>query len=116
MVAPCTVERIAVSAPRERRRRQRPRKPIRALSVLRLLALLAVWGASFGAAVVALSVRTLNEELPADLTTLLDYSPSRKSLVISADGEEIGAFSIENRKQVPLDRMPPHVPAAFVSA
>jgi penicillin-binding protein 1A len=107
-----------VSAPRERRRRHRraTRTPIKALSVLRLLLLLTVWGASLGAAVVALAVRTLNEELPADLTTLLDYSPSRKSLVISADGEEIGAFSIENRKQVPLDRMPPHVPAAFVSA
>ena len=86
------------------------------LSILRLLLLFAVWGGSAGAAVLALTVRTLNDELPADLTTLLDYTPSRKSLLISSDGEEIGAFSIENRKMVPLDRMPPHVPAAFISA
>ena len=36
--------------------------------------------------------------------------------MLSSDGEEIGAFSIENRRIVALDRMPPHVPAAFLSA
>ena len=34
--------------------------------------------------------------------------------MLSSDGEEIGAFSIENRRIVPLERMPPHVPAAFL--
>src|SRR6185436_7590109 len=55
-------------------------------------------------------------ELPKDLSQLLDYQPSRKSVVLSSDGEEIGAFSIENRRIVALDRMPPHIPAAFLSA
>ena len=36
--------------------------------------------------------------------------------MLSSDGEEIGAFSIENRRIVALERMPPHVPAAFLSA
>ena len=58
---------------------------------------------------------TVNAELPADLRKLADYQPSRKSLVYSSDGEEVGEFSIENRKVVSLDRIPPHVPAAFIS-
>ncbi|MEJ7603778.1 MAG: PBP1A family penicillin-binding protein [Kofleriaceae bacterium] len=36
--------------------------------------------------------------------------------MLSSDGEEIGTFSIENRRIVELERMPPHLPAAFLSA
>ena len=96
--------------PRKRRRR------LRTVSVLRLGFLLAIYGASFAAAAVFYAVQTINDELPKDLSALLDYQPSRKSVVLSSDGEEIGAFSIENRRIVALDRMPPHVPAAFLSA
>lgn len=89
---------------------------MRRLSVLRLLLLLLVYGLSFGAAAVYFVVSTINEDLPADLTQLLDYRPYRKSVVLATDGDEIGTFSIENRQIVPLDRMPPQVPAAFLSA
>ena len=98
--------------PRKRRRRRR----LRTVSVLRLGFLLAIYGASLAAAVLYFAVQTINDELPKDLSQLLDYQPSRKSVVLSSDGEEIGAFSIENRRIVALDRMPPHVPAAFLSA
>jgi penicillin-binding protein 1A len=98
--------------PRPKRRKRR----LRAVSVLRLALLLLVYGASMGAATAYLAITTVNKELPADLTELLDYQPNRKSIVLSSDGEEVGAFSIENRKIVALERMPPHVPAAFLSA
>jgi penicillin-binding protein 1A len=96
--------------PRKRRRR------LRTVSVLRLGFLLAIYAASFAAAALYYAVQTINDELPGDLSQLLDYQPSRKSVVLSSDGEEIGGFSIENRQIVALDRMPPNVPAAFLSA
>jgi len=89
---------------------------LRAVSVLRLVFLLGVYGGSMGAAATYLAVTTLNQELPQNLTQLLEYQPNRRSVVLSSDGEEIGAFSIENRKIVTLERMPPHVPAAFLAA
>ncbi|HMG52876.1 MAG TPA: PBP1A family penicillin-binding protein [Kofleriaceae bacterium] len=98
--------------PRNRRRRRR----LQTISVLRLGFLLLVYGVSLGAATLYLAIQTVNDELPEDLSQLLDYQPNRKSVVLSSDGEEIGAFSIENRRIVALDRMPPHVPAAFLSA
>src|SRR6185436_9702943 len=97
-------------APRRRRKR------LRAFSILRLLFLLLVYGASLGAATLYYVVMTINDELPKDLSQLLDYQPNRKSVVLSSDGDEVGAFSIENRRIVALERMPPHVPAAFISA
>lgn len=84
--------------------------------MFRLAFLLLVYGASLGAASIYLAVSTINEELPPDLSQLLDYQPNRKSVVLSSDGEEVGAFSIENRRIIALERMPPHVPAAFLSA
>jgi penicillin-binding protein 1A len=84
--------------------------------VLRLLFLLFIYGASLGAAALYFAVTTISEELPDDLTVLLDYQPNRKSVVLSSEGEEVGTFSIENRRIVALERMPPHVPAAFLSA
>src|SRR4051812_49650130 len=86
------------------------------VSLLRLGFLLALYGASLLAATVYLVIQTINDELPKDLSQLLDYQPNRKSVVLSSDGEEIGAFSIENRRIVALDRLPPHVPAAFLAA
>ncbi len=97
----------------DRRKRVRRR---RRLSILRLLALLLIYGLSLGAAALYFAVQTVNRDLPQDLTQLLDYQPSRASVVLSSDGVEIGAFSIENRRIVSLDRMPAHVPEAFVAA
>jgi penicillin-binding protein 1A len=96
---------------------KRRRRRLRTFSLLRLVFLLVVYLASFAAATLYLVVTTINAELPRDFTRLLDphYQP-RKSVVLSEDGEEVGAFSIENRRTIPLERMPPHVPAAFLSA
>ncbi len=89
---------------------------MRRISLLRTVLLLALYGASLAAASLYLAVQRINDDLPQDLTKLLDYQPNRKSVVLSSDGEEIGNFSVENRRIIPLDRMPPHVPAAFLSA
>ncbi|MGE5185686.1 MAG: penicillin-binding protein 1A [Acidobacteriota bacterium] len=97
-------------------KRRRRRRGLRAFSVLRFGLLLLVYGASLAAACLYLAITTINADLPQDLTQLLDYQPNRKSVVLSSDGEEIGTFSIENRRIIPLERMPPHVPAAFLSA
>ena len=102
----------APAAPPGRRKKKR----IRAVSVWRLSFLLLVYGVSLAAAAVYFVIGSIDEDLPQDLTALVDYQPSRKSVVLSSDGEEIGNFSFENRKAVPLDRMPPHVPGAFLSA
>ena len=107
---------LPVAAAPARRRKRRRLRPLKRVSVLRVLLLVFVYGLSFGAATLYFVIKTINDELPQDLTQLLDYRPYRKSVVLATDGEEIGNFSIENRKLVPLDRMPPHVPAAFLSA
>ncbi|HET9989509.1 MAG TPA: hypothetical protein VFQ65_13350, partial [Kofleriaceae bacterium] len=96
--------------------RLRRARRLRRFSVLRLLFLLLVYGLSFAAATAYFVVDTINQDLPQDLTQLLDYRPYRKSVVLANDGDEVGTFSIENRQIVPLERMPPHVPAAFLSA
>ncbi|HUS31747.1 MAG TPA: PBP1A family penicillin-binding protein, partial [Kofleriaceae bacterium] len=95
---------------------KRKKRRLRTVSVLRLLFLLLIYGLSFAAACFYFAVTTINDDLPQDLTKLLEYQPNRKSVVLSSDGEEIGSFSIENRRIIALDRMPPHVPAAFLSA
>jgi penicillin-binding protein 1A len=108
------MEGAAAARPKRRRR-----KRIRAFSVFRFVFLLIVYGASLGAASIYFAVKTLDERLRQEnvgLDQLVEYAPSRKSTVLSTDGEDIGAFSIENRKPVLLERMPPHVPAAFLSA
>lgn len=84
--------------------------------MLRLLFLLTIYGGSLAASAIYFAVGEINQDLPQDLSQLLDYQPNRKSIVLASDGAEIGAFSIENRRIVPLERMPPHVPAAFLSA
>jgi penicillin-binding protein 1A len=106
-----TEPRRRVGPPARRRRRR-----MRRVSVLRVLFLLLIYGASLGAAMLYFAIKTINDDLPQDLTKLLEYQPYRKSIVLSSDGEEIGTFSIENRRIIQLDRMPPHVPAAFLSA
>ncbi|HTL36321.1 MAG TPA: PBP1A family penicillin-binding protein [Kofleriaceae bacterium] len=95
---------------------KRKKRRLRSVSVFRLGFLLLIYGLSFAAACLYFAVTTINDDLPQDLTKLLEYQPNRKSIVLSSDGEEIGSFSIENRRIVSLDRMPPHVPAAFLSA
>ncbi|CAN5744463.1 PBP1A family penicillin-binding protein [soil metagenome] len=102
--------------PAERPRPKRRRRRLRVVSVFRIAFLLLIYGVSLAAASIYLAVSTINEELPQDLAELLDYQPNRKSIVLSSDGEEVGAFSIENRRIIALERMPPHVPAAFLSA
>lgn len=109
MITVADLSRPSKSARRRRRRMRR-------VSVLRLVFLLLVYGASLGAATLYFAIKSINDDLPQDLTKLLEYQPNRKSIVLSSDGEEIGTFSVENRRIIPLDRMPPHVPAAFLSA
>ncbi|MGE0545565.1 MAG: penicillin-binding protein 1A [Kofleriaceae bacterium] len=103
-------------APTSRTLRRRRQRRLRVISALRILLLLVIYGASAAAASGYLAVRVINRELPKQMSELLDYQPYRKSVVMSSDGEEIGTFSIENRRIVALERMPPHVPAAFLSA
>ena len=69
-------------APAQRKKRRR----LRAFSVLRWLVLLTVYGVSLGAASLYYAIATINEELPEDLTQLLDYQPNRRSVVVSSDG------------------------------
>jgi penicillin-binding protein 1A len=95
---------------------RRWRRGLGAASVMRVIMLVIIYGVSLGASAMYFAIKTINEDLPQDLTKLLEYQPNRKSIVLSSDGEEIGTFSIENRRIVQLDRMPPHVPAAFLSA
>ncbi len=95
---------------------RKKRRRLRAFSVLRWFVLLVVYGVSLGAASLYYAVATINEDLPQDLSALVDYQPNRRSVVVSSDGEEIGSFSIENRRIVARDRMPPHVVAGFLSA
>jgi penicillin-binding protein 1A len=101
---------------RGRRLFKRWRRGVGRLSFVRLGLLALVYGLSLGASAFYFAVRTINEDLPQDLTSFLDMQPNRKSVVLSSDGDEVGAFAIENRRIIPLDRMPPHVPAAFLSA
>ncbi|HSN25485.1 MAG TPA: PBP1A family penicillin-binding protein [Kofleriaceae bacterium] len=93
----------------------RHRRGLGRIVPLRLVVLGLVYGLSLGAACFYYAITSINEGLPPDLTKLLDYQPNRKSIVLSSDGEEIGTFSIENRRIVPLERMPSHVPAAFIA-
>ncbi len=105
--------RPSTAVPPAKKKRKRR---LRTVSVLRILFLLLIYGASLAAAGLYFVITYINQDLPQDLTKLLDYQPNRKSVVLSSDGDEIGSFSIENRRIIPLDRMPPHVPAAFLSA
>jgi len=106
---------VAASAPLALPRK-RKRRHLRGLSVFRLVFLLLIYGVSLGAASLYYAVSVINDDLPADLTKLLDYQPNRKSVVLASDGSEIGTFSVENRSIVRLERMPPHLVAAFLSA
>ncbi len=96
--------------------RKRKKRRLKRFGVIRFLFLALVYGLSLGAASTYFVVREVNKELPQDLSVLLEYQPNRRSVVLSSDGEEIGSFSIENRRLVSLERMPPHLPAAFLSA
>ncbi len=98
--------------PKPKRRKRR----LKAFGFFRFVFLGLVYGVSLGAAMIYFVVREVNKDLPQDLSMLLEYQPNRKSTVLSSDGEEIGTFSIENRRIIALERMPPHVPAAFLSA
>lgn len=92
------------------------RSRLRIISVARVALALVLWVASLGAAGVAFGVRYVNRTLPSDLSLLVAYQPIRSSTVLSSDGELIGRFALQNRRIVALDRMPAHVPAAFIAA
>ena len=98
---------------------RRRRRPIRRFSIWRLLTLLIVYGVSLAAAVLYFAVKIIDERTRQEnvgLQELIDYQPSRRSSVISSDGELVGVFSFEDRKPVKLERMPPYVPGAFLAA
>ncbi len=50
------------------------------------------------------------------IEALTDYRPPLTSVVLDASGRQIAVFSRENRFLLPLDRMPPLLPKAFVAA
>ena len=74
--------------------RLRRARRLKRFSILRLAFLLLVYGLSFAAATAYFVVDTINQDLPQDLTQLLDYRPYRKSVVLANDGDEVGTFSI----------------------
>jgi penicillin-binding protein 1A len=84
--------------------------------VLRLLALLVVWAGFAGAAGGFRVYREFASQLPERLDRVLDYAPSLATRVYSADGELIGEFFLQRRILVPLQKIPPHVQQAFISA
>ena len=102
-------------AGRSRKPRFPPRR-IKRVSVLRIIILLVVYGLFSAAGGLYFAIGTIGKELPADLSTALDYHPNRASLVYSSDGELIGEFFLHKRVPVLLERIPRHVQVAFVAA
>jgi penicillin-binding protein 1A len=50
-----------------------------------------------------------------DVEVLSGYVPDEASVVVDREGGEVGRLFRVNRVYVPLDSLPPHVPAAFVA-
>lgn len=82
----------------------------------RLVLSLLIWFVASAAAFLALAIRNINRDLPASLETLLRYKADEKSVLFSADGVDLAEYFFEDRAYLALERMPAHVPAAFVSA
>lgn len=74
-----------------------------------------VAGAVAGALIAVGAYLHFSRDLP-DLMTVDDYRPATVSRFTATDGRLIGAFTIERRLIVPLDRMPRHLIEAFLAA
>lgn len=59
--------------------------------------------------------RQFMETLPP-IQAAVDYQPPTTTQIFAADGSLIGEFYSQKRYLVPLDRIPPHVRQAFISA
>lgn len=51
-----------------------------------------------------------------DISALEQYDPGRPSIILDADGCEIGRFSYQKREPLALEEMPSHLLEAFISA
>jgi penicillin-binding protein 1A len=93
-----------------RRTRRRPFLAVRRL----LIGALAV-AAFITAAVVVFVYRQFMASLPP-IQAAVDYQPPTTTQIFAADGTLIGEFYSQKRYLVPLDRIPPYVRQAFISA
>ena len=59
-------------------------------------------------------IRELSRDLPS-LARIRNIEPPRKTLILSAEGDTIHEFFVENRTVVPLDRMPRRLLEAVVA-
>ncbi len=93
---------------------RRPRRKKR-FKVWRFLVLMVLVGGTVASGFGWYAYREFSRDLPATLSTLLDYRPSRASRVYDIHGELIGEFFLQRRVLVPFSRIPRHVQQAFVA-
>ena len=93
---------------------KRPKRRKR-FKVWRFLVLMMLVGGTVTSGFGLYAYREFSRDLPATLSTLLDYRPSRASRVYDIHGELIGEFFLQRRVLVPFSRIPRHVQQAFVA-
>lgn len=93
----------------------RPMPRSKKAKVFRWLAFLALCFAAAGAAGAVGVWLTFAPTVPA-FSSIADYQPVVGSQIFSADDQLIGEFAAERRVLVPVERIPPHLFQAFVSA
>ncbi len=96
------------------RKLKRPKRKKR-FKVWRFLLLMMLVGGTVASGFGWYAYREFSRDLPATLSTLLDYRPSRASRVYDIHGELIGEFFLQRRVLVPFSRIPRHVQQAFVA-
>lgn len=84
-------------------------------SAYKIIALFALAIVAFGVVISAIFLSMALATLP-DHQKLAAYQPAVSSRIYSADGAQIGLFARQNRSFMPLDSIPNHVVAAFMSA
>lgn len=84
-------------------------------SAYKIFALLVLTIVACGVVLTAILMSMALTTLP-DHQKLAAYQPAVSSKIYSSDGAQIGLFARQNRAYVPLDSMPNHVVAAFMSA
>jgi penicillin-binding protein 1A len=83
--------------------------------LVKKLAILGVLLIAFGVGGVVAHLAVLSNELP-DLTSMSDYKPPVTSKVFDKNGNLVARFYEERRTVVPIERIPPLVRQAFISA